>query len=113
MRMRPSDSSRTRRSAAHRTSLPSLLGRGLNREAEDSASLRTIGIFYGSVLCGRVHADALHGQFFPIPAHVEHGEIELIRAIEIHSLRVAVGRRVALAGEIVQTGLGSEAAGGA
>ena len=53
----------------------------------------------------------LDGQRFSIGADIEHREVERIRAVEIHGLRVGAGRRVAVAHEIVQTGIADETEG--
>jgi hypothetical protein len=42
-----------------------------------------------------------------VPAHIEHREMKHVRAVEIDGLRVGASRRIALAHEIVQSGIAS------
>ena len=79
--------------------------RGIDLEAEDRAGLRAVGVFNAGVLRGGIHPDAVHSQRLPVGADIEHRKVERVRAVEIHGLRGGAGRRIAVANEIVQTGI--------
>src|SRR5262245_50023040 len=77
----------------------------IDLEAENRANLWAIGVLDAGVLRGRVHAHAAHGECLAVSAHVEHCEVESVRAVKVHRLRVRSGRRVALADEVMKAGV--------
>ena len=71
--------------------------------------MRAVSVFDTSVLCRCVHADALNRERLAISADIQRGEVERVRAVEVHSLWAGASGWITITNEVLQAGIADQA----
>src|SRR5262245_45324498 len=77
----------------------------IDLEAEDCPSLRASGVFDGYIRARGVHAHTLYRERLAAGTDIQHRKVKCVRAVEVYGLRAGARGRVALADEVMQTGV--------